>query len=131
MNDIEISYKFQPLFELLNNDHSDVDTVILTGGRGCFHSNQLVRTDKGVKPISEIKTNDVVLSYNEETKSNELKRVTETFVYPNSKIFKIKLKNGSEINVTENHKFFYQGGWITIKHLLSLWYGNLEENKEV
>ncbi len=38
-NDIEISYKFEPLFELLNdNCNAEVDTVILTGGRGSSKS---------------------------------------------------------------------------------------------
>lgn len=32
-NEIEISEKFQPLFELLQGNYSEVDTVILTGGR--------------------------------------------------------------------------------------------------
>ena len=38
-NEIEISYKFQPLFELLNSDSSNqVDTVVLTGGRASSKS---------------------------------------------------------------------------------------------
>ncbi|WP_372934092.1 phage terminase large subunit [Mariniphaga sediminis] len=32
-NEIEISEKFQPLFELLHGKYPDVDTVIMTGGR--------------------------------------------------------------------------------------------------
>lgn len=36
---IEISYKFEPLFELLDdNAHPEVDTVVLTGGRGSSKS---------------------------------------------------------------------------------------------
>jgi len=38
-NEIEISYKFEPLFSLLDdNTHPEVDTVILTGGRGSSKS---------------------------------------------------------------------------------------------
>ncbi len=38
-NEIEISYKFEPLFELLDdNQYPEVDTVILTGGRGSSKS---------------------------------------------------------------------------------------------
>lgn len=33
MNDLKICYKFQPLFDLLEGKHPEVDTVILTGGR--------------------------------------------------------------------------------------------------
>lgn len=38
-SEIEISYKFEPLFDLLiDGNHKDVDTVILTGGRGSSKS---------------------------------------------------------------------------------------------
>lgn len=38
-NEIEFCYKFQPLFELLDpNNYPEVDTVIMTGGRGSFKS---------------------------------------------------------------------------------------------
>lgn len=38
-NQIEISYKFQPLFDLLDdNNYPEVDTIILTGGRGSSKS---------------------------------------------------------------------------------------------
>lgn len=38
-NEIEFCYKFQPLFELLEpNNYPEVDTVIMTGGRGSFKS---------------------------------------------------------------------------------------------
>jgi hypothetical protein len=33
MNEIDISHKYQPLFELLEGEYPEVDTVILTGGR--------------------------------------------------------------------------------------------------
>jgi len=37
--EIDFSYKFQPLFELLNpNNYPEVDTVIITGGRGSAKS---------------------------------------------------------------------------------------------
>lgn len=39
MSNIEISYKFEPLFELLDdNNYPEVDTVVLTGGRGSSKS---------------------------------------------------------------------------------------------
>ena len=37
-NEIVISEKYLPLFELLDNEHPEVDTVILTGGRGSAKS---------------------------------------------------------------------------------------------
>ena len=38
MNDIEISHKYEPLFELLEGKHEEIDTVIITGGRGSAKS---------------------------------------------------------------------------------------------
>jgi len=32
-NEVDISYKFQPLFEILEGLHPEVDTVVMTGGR--------------------------------------------------------------------------------------------------
>lgn len=38
-NELEFCYKFQPLFELLQStEYTEVDTVIMTGGRGSFKS---------------------------------------------------------------------------------------------
>lgn len=37
-NDIDISYKYEPLFELLEGKHPEVDTVIITGGRSSAKS---------------------------------------------------------------------------------------------
>lgn len=122
---IKINEKYKPLYE----QPESVRYYIVTGGRGCFSGSQNVVTENGPKPISEIKVNDKVLSYNHRTKETEYKNVTNTFKYDNNKLIRIKLKNGTIINVTENHKFFYRGEYICIKDLLSLWYGNMEENK--
>lgn len=96
--------------------------IVNQGGTGCFAENQLIVTSKGVKKIVDIDINELVLSYNETTKQNEFKPVTEKFKYKNSeKTYRIKLKNGYCIEVTENHKFFYEGVWTNLKDLLYLW----------
>lgn len=108
---------------------NDTRYFIITGGRGCFCYNQLVDTKNGNVPISEIKIGDLVSCYNENKKCIEYKKVLNTFKYDNETIIRIKLKNGSEIKVTENHKFFHNGGWISVKDLLSLYYGNMEKDR--
>jgi intein/homing endonuclease len=125
---IKFSKKYKPLFDILQGKNPEVDTVIITGGRGCFYENQEVVTNKENKPISKIEVGDFVLSYNEKTKENVFKRVLNTFKYSNKKLYVIRLKNGTTIKVTENHKFYYNGCWIEIKDLLSLFYGNMETN---
>jgi len=94
---------------------------IYGGSSSCFAPCQLIVTDKGGKPISEIEIGDNVLSFNEELGINEFKKVTNTFKFINDKpTVKIKLRSGEEIICTEDHKFYYKGGFVMIKHLLSL-----------
>ena len=119
--------KYKPLVDAPEN----VRYFIITGGRGCFCGKQLIQTDVGVKPISEIKKGDKVLSYNEATKKTEYKRVANTFKYDNDKIVRIRLKNGIEIKVTEDHKFYYKNRWVSVKDLLSLFYGTMEKDREI
>lgn len=91
-----------------------------TGLPQCFTKEQLVHTDKGVKPISEIKKGEKVLCYNENEKINEYKTVTETLSdkKTNQRILQIKLKDGTIIKVTENHLFFTGKEYVKIKDLL-------------
>lgn len=109
------------------NWQSTAKITINQGGTSCFDSKQLVITEKGSKPISQIKINDIVKCYNEETKEIRFNKVINTFKYKNTKkTIKLKLKNGKEIIATEDHLFFYEGGWYSLKHLLYLKYGNME-----
>lgn len=127
-NEIIFSDKYKPLFDLLEGKYPDVDTVVITGGRGCFYGNQKVSTNSGSKSISDIKIGDTVKCYNENNNNVEYKKVVNTFKYDNTKLLKITLKSGTVIKVTPDHKFFHNGCWIEIKDLLSLLYGNMEKN---
>lgn len=94
--------------------------MVLYGGSGCFTWEQKVLTKCGSKRISEIKHGDLVYSFNHEKNENEYAKVVETHKYnkPTEKIYRIKLKDGTLINVTENHKFFYGGAYLKIKDIL-------------
>jgi intein/homing endonuclease len=80
----------------------------------------LVHTEQGVMPISQIKVGDKVLSYNLKTKVNEYKTVTNTITHKThvDKLLRIKMKDGTVINVTENHEFFTGEKFVKIKDLL-------------
>lgn len=107
------------------NYNSTADILINQGGTSCFHPDTLIVTQNGSKPIKDISIGDVVLSFNEDLKVNEWKKVVNTFKYQNTKnTIRVKLKNGKEIICTDDHKFYYKGGWISIKHLLSLKHEN-------
>lgn len=106
--------------------------IINQGGTSCFYGDQLVITKRGNIKIKDIILGDIVLSFNEKTNTKEWKVVKNLFSYFNSKkTVKIKLKDGSEIIATDDHKFFHEGGWYSLKHLLSLKYGNMETNTKL
>lgn len=99
---------------------------VLWGGAGCFASDQRIVTNDGSKPIADIRKGDLVISYNHDTKQNELKEVKTLFEYQThaDRLIEIKMKDGTIIQVTENHKFFFGGSYVKIKDILvSLKYG--------
>lgn len=149
---IEFSPKYEPLFDLLEcwdviasddfkeldkedqeywTNLSKVDTVLISGGRDCFVGDQQVITYNGIRKIKDIKKGDIVLTYNERLGKKEWKPVFKTKEVIKKETIKINLKDGSTIECTPDHEFYNNGGWIKIKDLLSLWYGDLEENKKV
>ena len=95
---------------------------VLEGSSRCFSPNQKVITDIGEKRIKDIAIGDKVKSFNEETKEIEFRTVTDLHHLKNKKkCFRVKMKDGTIIEATEDHKFYYEGAWVTLKHLLSLY----------
>ena len=94
--------------------------TVITGQPGCFTKEQLIHTDKGVKPISEINIGEKVLSYNHDKNTNEYRQVTDKLIHKThkDKLYKIKLKDGTIIQVTENHEFFTGTEYVKIKEIL-------------
>jgi len=143
--DVVLSEKYEPLFELLScrkelednpederlQELSKVDTIIISGGRDCFKGNQEVVSVDGVKKIKDVKPGDVLLTYNEKTKKKEYRKVFKTRKVQKSEIIRINLKDGSVIECTPDHEFYSNGCWVKVKDLLSLWYGNMEEDRKI
>ncbi len=103
---------------------SDKRITVMQGGARCFGPDQQVITRKGSEKISDIQPGREVLTYNEQTKKREYKRVKESLKFANTKTtIKIKLTGGEEIIVTDDHEFFYHGKWMPIKDILILWSG--------
>ena len=114
-----------------NNDalNSDKRFIINQGGSRCLAPFQLVKTTKGYKPISNINIGDEVYSYNEDSNQIEVKKVLLTYENENEKqCYRIKLKSGTVIEASLDHKFFFQGGWVSLKNIVSLYY-DMEKNK--
>lgn len=114
------------------NLNANKPIVINQGGTSCFAPDTMVITKTGLKPINSIKVGELVKCFNEQTKQTEWKQVLNCFQYQNHKpTIKVKLKNGHTITATEDHKFYYEGGWYSLKHLLSLRDGNMENNTKL
>jgi intein/homing endonuclease len=110
-------------------------TICNEGGTRCFSENQEIITATGNKKISEIKTGDLVYSMDEKTKTYNYKPVKNVFKFNNNKkSIRLTLKSGEIIECTEDHEFYFEGGWYSLKYLLSLKekrHGNMEINTRI
>lgn len=116
-------YAYQNNFSIICNE----------GGSRCFYPGQKIITIRGDVEISKLQENDIVFTFNEETKQNQWNAVKQIHKMANSKkSIEIKLRDGTVIKCTEDHKFYYEGGWVCIKDILSLWHDrNMETSTKV
>ena len=127
-----------PIFEVEGEDTNKIEyleNTLSEGKEGCFHGRTRVNMADGTyKRISNIKTGDVVLSYNEKTKQIEPKKVLKIF---NNGLKPVKewisvshgILQGTEVAdkqnmfqrivCTKSHKFFNGNGYTPISELLS------------
>lgn len=107
--------------ELLTAYKENKAGCVLEGGSRCFDGNQEIITLEGIKKIKDISENDLCKSYNHQTNEIEFKQVVALNKQKNTKkCFLIKLKDGTEIKVTKDHKFFFNNRYIEIENILSL-----------
>lgn len=117
---------FYKMAEIVSKNYFGSDKKVCVrirneGGSRCFDGKQNIDTSKGQKAISDIKAGDMVLTLNEAENKVEYKRVECLHVFDNDKAsVRLKMKDGSIIQCTEDHEFYYNGGWHSLKHLLSL-----------
>lgn len=107
--------------------------VINEGGTSCFHPSQAVVTTRGSVQIANVVPGDTVKTLNESTMKVEWRTVKKSIRFKNhKKTVKINLKNGKKIIATDDHKVYSEGGWQSIKHILSLMHErNLETNPKI
>lgn len=105
----------------LKTDRRSVLRLFNEGGARCFNGQQQVCTADGSKAIKDLKPWDLVKTYNEEAGRAEYKPVLEVHKFENTKrTIRVKLKDGGVIECTEDHEFYHEGCWLSLKHLLSL-----------
>lgn len=79
----------------------------------CLPPNTKILTSKGEESIENIKVNDLVFSYNEDTGNIELKKVSQLFSRKyEGELIEIETEN-STVRMTPNHKVFTENrGWV-------------------
>ena len=106
---------FLVLFDLIN--FAELEGIRIGIGRGCFLPGSMVKTSRGLEPISEIKNGDEVLAYD-----GELHDVIDTMAYDvNEDIIDINLDDGRSFSCTLDHKIHvFRGGtlqWVEAQNL--------------
>ena len=85
----------------------------------CMPAETLIDTPAGKRELKNLCIDDIITSYNRNTKKLEYKRVKHVFKYKAHDIVKIKLSNGEEIICTSNHPIFTKDGrWIDAERLV-------------
>ncbi|MGH1429386.1 MAG: Ig-like domain-containing protein [Arenicella sp.] len=90
--------------------------------RGCkpnsFDGETLVSTDRGLRPIKNIKIGDKVWAYNEITGEKMLQEVVHLIFGEGEKqLIDITLENGEVITATDEHPFYVEGKWLDAEDL--------------
>ena len=83
----------------------------------CFPYYEKVTTKDGAKRICDIEAGEEVLSYNEERKETEWKKVIRRFEKKPTSLVCVKMEGDKRIYCTSNHKFFTKNGWKEAKEL--------------
>lgn len=85
-------------------------------GRLCVSEDTILDTDKGSFVISQLdltKIQNVSIL----THANRLRRINAVFYKGRERMYRVKLKNGDEIEVTANHRFFTPQGVKRLREL--------------
>lgn len=98
-----------------------IEDVVCVMVDECFNGQARVLTPNGYIPIKDINPGDKVINYSEETKEFKVDTVVKQHInLTNSsteKMYKLEFDNGSIIEVTGNHKFLTNQGWVRVDEL--------------
>lgn len=101
--------------------HAMTNNVVEVIVDECFSGETLVWTDKGNIPIKDIREGDTVINYC--TKTGKYKTDTVVSVFENmlksssENMLKLEISQGDDIEVTANHKFLTDEGWVRADNL--------------
>lgn len=91
----------------VENNHNFYANDILTHNKYCFIAGtQITMADGTFKNIEDVVIGDEVITLNEETKLNEVKKVIDTKSPTHNDLVKYTLSNGVEVTSTFDHPFY-------------------------
>jgi len=106
---IEGDFKVYNLIDIEKN-HNFFANNILVHNRFCFVAGTQIEMVNGeVKTIENIVIDDVVLTFNEETKQQEYNKVTNVYSPNHNDLVKYIFSNGTELTSTFDHPFYVNG----------------------
>ena len=88
-----------------------------TGG-GCFDAGtKVLMADGSLKNIEDIKVNDEILAYNENSKQISIDKVMHTFSFDNQNndLVTLTFTDGTVLHTTKTHPFLTENGWVALK----------------
>lgn len=88
-------------------------------GGGCFPKGTKISTPSGSKDISEIKEGDLIYSKDMNSERMNPKHVLRVKNHKNSKIWKLRFKEGGFIRTTAVHSFYVGGMWKKASRLMA------------
>jgi hypothetical protein len=100
------------------NDTAEYHVNVSSAIVGCFIAGTRIQLiNNSFKYIEDIDVEDMVLTYNEDTKLNELGVVGDLQQHSVSTIIRLTFDNGNVITTTPMHPFFIKDGWINANEL--------------
>ena len=104
----------EPIFSIQNNEkdlYKDQPNFFTEGclsknsKHACVHKDSLVSTQRGKVPISKLEENDKI-AYLDSNHEIKLTKKYDLINTGRKKLFKVKLKDGKELIITEEHELF-------------------------
>lgn len=114
-NDLFLKFEIIEVYEGDKYDDVAISEIEFDGtGVHCFAKGTLITTPNGQVEIEKLKVGDKVLSFNEQTKEIEVSTILELANQKHHNLYELNF-SGIKIIVTDDHPFFFNGQFYSIK----------------
>lgn len=114
-NDLFLKFEIIEVYEGDKYDDVAISEIEFDGtGVHCFAKGTLITTPNGQVEIEKLKVGDKVLAFNEQTKEIEASTILELANQKHHNLYELNF-SGTKIIVTDDHPFFFNGQFYSIK----------------